>query len=396
MVADNIRAVLESSSSIFKIFETGMRLKEEFGEDGVFDFSLGNPDLPPSEEFTRILSEKAADNSFHKYMPNAGYPGVREKIAEHISAGQMTGIEAGNVVVTCGAGGALNTVFKTILNPGDNVIVPIPYFMEYYHYVGNHGGKLRPVAGTEDFDIDVTSVERAIDINTAAVLINSPNNPSGRVFPKETLQALASMLQNKAVETGRTVCLVSDEPYRHIVYDGIVVPSVMDIYPHTVVCDSCSKALSIPGERIGWAAVHPGAEDADKLAAGISHCNRVLGFVNAPALMQRTVADLVGTTVDIEIYRRRRDYLAEHLAALGYRFCKPEGTFYMLIEAPGGDDVAFAEALAEDRILVVPGAGFGLKGYVRLAFCVHDRVIEASMPAFARAAEKLGLDGRRT
>jgi len=391
MISKKILTMMDSSSFIRKMFETGAKLKKEFGEDNVYDFSLGNPAMDPPENFTQILIEKSKDHHMHRYMPNAGYLDVREKVSEYISSNQKTKITSEDVVMTSGAGGALNTVLKTIINPGDNIITSIPCFMEYKFYCDNHGGELKLVNGKPDFDLDIKAVENAINNKTAAVIINSPNNPSGRIYPEETIINLALTLEKKSKEIGRTIYLISDEPYRKIAYDNIVVPSVMDIYKNSIVCTSYSKDLSIPGERIGWLTVNPDAEDYTNLINGIILCNRILGYVNAPALMQRTVAELQGVSVDISMYAGKRDYLAEKLASFGYRFRLPEGTFYLFIEAPGGDDMEIVEILKKERILVVPGRGFGLPGYFRIAYCVEDSVIEGAMTGFEKAAKKLGL-----
>jgi len=391
MISKKILTMMDSSSFIRKMFETGAKLKKEFGKENVYDFSLGNPAMDPPENFTQILIEKSKDHHMHGYMPNAGYLDVREKVSEYISSNQKTKVTLEDVVMTSGAGGALNTVLKTIINSGDNIIAPIPCFMEYKFYCDNHGGELKLVTGKPDFNLDIEAIGKAINSKTAAVIINSPNNPSGRIYPEETIQNLALTLKRKSQEIGRTIYLISDEPYKKIVYDNIVVPSVMDAYKNSIVCTSYSKDLSIPGERIGWLTVNPGAEDYANLINGIILCNRILGYVNAPALMQRTIAELQGISVDVSLYRKKRDYLAEKLASFGYKFRLPEGTFYFFVEAPGGDDMKIVDLLKEERILVVPGRGFALPGYFRIAYCVEDSVIEGAMTGFEKTAKKLGL-----
>ncbi len=390
-ISTRINEMMNSSSFIRRMFETGAELKKKYGKENVFDFSLGNPDILPPDKFNRTLVEKASDTTMHAYMPNAGYPYVREKVAVFASKEQETDLSGGNIVMTTGAGGALNTVLKTVINPGDNVIASTPCFMEYRFYCDNHGGKLRLVEGTEDFNLDIGRIEAAIDGKTAAVIINSPNNPSGRIYPEETIRELGRMLERKSMETGRAIYLISDEPYRKIVYSGFTVPPVMKHYKNTVICTSYSKDLSIPGERIGWLAVHPLADDYENLINGIILCNRILGYVNAPALMQRTIAELQGVSVDIGLYEKRRDLLVSGLEKLGYSFRIPEGTFYLLVKAPGGDDLKITEILLEEKILVVPGRGFGIPGYFRIAFCVDEDVITGSMKGFENAAEKAGI-----
>ena len=391
MVAEKIRDMMDSSSFIRKMFETGAKLKLEFGAENVYDFSLGNPAMDPPKEFTKVLLGKAADHHMHRYMPNAGYVDVRKKVADYISSEQKTPIVENNIVMTSGAGGALNTILKTIINPGDKIIASIPCFMEYKFYCDNHGGELELVRGLEDFNLDIEAIETAITKKTTAVIINSPNNPSGRIYPQETIDKLSAMLVRKSKEIGRTIYLISDEPYRKIVYNNIEVPSIMDAYKNSIVCTSYSKDLSIPGERIGWLAVNPNAEDYTNLINGIILCNRILGYVNAPALMQRTIAELQGVSVDIDIYRKKRDFLVKKLKEFGYNFRIPEGTFYLFVEAPGGDDMKIVDLLKDERILVVPGRGFSLPGYFRIAYCVSDSVIEGSMTGFKKIAEKLGL-----
>ncbi len=391
MIAKRISTMMESSSFIRKMFETGSELKAKYGAENVFDFSLGNPNVLPPETFNRVLLEKASDRTQHAYMPNAGYPDVRQKVAEFASTEQQKELTGDNIVMTSGAGGALNAALKTLLNPGDKVIASTPCFMEYKFYCDNHGGELELVPGTEDFNIDVEAIEKAITEKTAAVIINSPNNPSGRVYPEETIAALGRMLEKKSTEIGRTVYLISDEPYRKIVYDGVKVPPVLKHYSSSIICTSYSKDLSIPGERIGYLAVNPDAEDYNNLINGIILCNRILGYVNAPALMQRTIAELQGESVDIGLYKKKRDMLAEGLKEMGYEFRLPEGTFYLLVKAPGGDDMKMVDLLLQERILVVPGRGFGIPSYFRIAFCVDEHVITGAMAGFKRAAEKAGL-----
>jgi aspartate aminotransferase len=279
---------------------------------------------------------------------------------------------------------------KTILNPGDTVVASVPYFFEYSFYAENHGGEAVLVPTKNDFDLDVGEIARRITPRTAAVIINSPNNPSGQVYSEATVRALGDMLEQRSREVGRSVYLLSDEPYRRIVYDGVVVPPVLARIRNSIVVTSCSKDLSIPGERIGWIAVNPGADDAADLVNGMILCTRILGFVNAPALMQRAVAETLGQGIDVGLYERKRDLLCAGLESCGYEFVRPKGTFYLLPKAPGGDDLGFVEALRRELILAVPGRGFALPGYFRLAFCVDDRVIERSLEGFARAIEAVG------
>ncbi len=388
-ISTRLQEMMSGSSFIRKMFETGANLKRQFGNENVFDFSLGNPAMLPPAAFHEKLRETAADPFHHAYMPNAGYPDVREKIAAYVSQEQHVTLTGKSIIMTSGAGGALNIVLKTLLNPGDTVIASTPCFMEYRFYCDNHGGTLVLAEGKKDFNLHIANIANAITGKTAAVIINSPNNPSGRVYPEETIQELSAMLAEKSKETGRTIYLISDEPYRKIVYDGVTVPSILDHYRNSIICTSYSKDLSIPGERIGWLAVHPEADDFENLINGSILCNRILGYVNAPALMQRTIADLQGVSVDIERYKKKRDMLSSGLIDMGYRFKIPEGTFYLFVEAPGGDDIKIVNALLDEKILTVPGSGFSFPGFFRIAYCVEDSVIEGALPGFERALKRI-------
>ena len=389
-IADGIKESLSQSSWIRKMFEEGIRLKQEFGSDNVFDFSLGNPDLNPPGRFFDMLRTLSASHipGVHGYMPNAGFPDVRKAIAAKVSREQGIVVSADFVIMTCGAAGGCNALMKTILNPGDEVLVPKPYFVEYNFYVKNHGGVIRPVESSRDFSLNITAIREAIGPKTKAVLVNSPNNPTGRVYSKDDLTALASVL-NEWHHRGRTIYLISDEPYRDIVYEGTSVTGILGIYPHSIVVNSYSKSLSIPGERIGYVAVNPSCDDAESLMAGLIFANRILGFVNAPALMQRCVAQLTDVVVDIEPYRRRRDVMMEGLTQAGYEYVRPEGAFYLFCKSPLDDDVSFVRHLQKYRILAVPGSGFAGPGYFRLAYCVPEDVIVRSIPKFKEALNTL-------
>ena len=391
-VSKNVINAMESSSWIRKMFETGAVLKSKYGQENVFDFSLGNPNIDPPEDFTKALSEytKNAKPGMHAYMPNAGYQDVREKVASWVSKTEGIEIPAANIIMTCGAAGAMNIVLKTILNPDDNIIVITPYFAEYDAYIANHGGRIIRVASGDGFDLVPENIEKAINDKTQGVIINSPNNPSGRVYNEDTIKKLAEMLERKSKERGRAIYLLSDEPYKKIVYDGVKVPSVIKAYKHSIVLTSYSKDLSIPGERIGWVAVNPEAEDITNLLGGIIMCNRVLGYVNAPAIMQKVVAEFQGKSVDIDFYKKKRDRLSEILGNIGYEFTKPEGAFYLFPKAPGGDDLKAVDALQNEKILVVPGRGFGAPGYFRIAYCVSEKVIEGAAEGFKKAFDSLG------
>jgi aspartate aminotransferase len=289
---------------------------------------------------------------------------------------------------SCGAAGALNVILKAILDPGDEVITPIPYFVEYGFYVDNHGGGLTTVPSKADFNLDLEAIKAAITPKTKAILINSPNNPSGQVYSEESLKALGLLLENASRKANRTLYLISDEPYRKIVFDGIQVPSLFSVYPESIIATSYSKDLSIPGERIGFLAVNPQATYKKDLLAGMALANRILGYVNAPAFMQRAVGSLQGTSVDPAIYQAKRDLLCDGLSACGYEFIKPKGAFYLFPKTPIPDDVAFVQALQKELILTVPGRGFGSPGFFRIAFCVSDDTIKKAIPGFERVLKQ--------
>lgn len=388
-IADQMSKIIEGSSFIRKMFEEGARLKAEFGAENVYDFSIGNPDLPPPAEFKQVCRELIDDpQSYHGYMANAGWPEVRQAVADHLKSESGVDMNPEMVVMTTGAAAALNVAFKALLNPGEEVLCPAPYFVEYGQYAGNHGGVLKTVPTGPDFRLDIEAMEAAITPKTRAVLINSPNNPTGVVYSPEELTELAGMMERASRETGRRIYLVSDEPYRYIAYD-VEVPPILQYYPHTLLLASHSKDLSLAGERIGYMAVHPGAEDAKLLGAAITVANRVLGFVNAPSLMQRIVGRLQGVTVDVSIYQRRRDILCQGLKEAGYEFQVPQGAFYLFPKSPIADDVAFTALLQEERVLVVPGSGFGGPGYFRISYAVPDATIANSMDSFKRALDKV-------
>ncbi|MDJ0810285.1 MAG: pyridoxal phosphate-dependent aminotransferase [Desulfobacterales bacterium] len=384
-IATKIDTILQRSSWIRKMFEEGARLKAEHGPDKVFDFSLGNPNITAPECFDKALAETACSCSGeHGYMPNTGYPHVRESVAKYLTDEQDVAVTADEVIMTCGASGALNVALKTLLDPGDEVLTPVPCFVEYGFYADNHGGVLKTVATHPDFSLDLDAMAAAITAKTKVVLINSPNNPTGQIYSHESLTRLGELLAAKSADHERTIYLISDEPYRKIVFDGHRVPSIFTVYADSILATSYSKDISIPGERIGFAALNPAANHRDDVMNGMALANRILGFVNAPALMQKIVACLQGTSVDIGLYQRKRDMLCQGLAAAGYEFVTPPGTFYLFPRSPIPDDVAFVQALQEELILVVPGSGFNGPGHFRIAFCVDDDTIANALPGFKR------------
>ena len=382
VLSDQVAGYLERSSWIRKMFETGSRLKKEFGEDKVFDFSLGNPDLPPPGEVRTALAGLAetADRPFAMgYMANAGYQDVREKLAEHLSGEQEVSLGSDDLILTCGAAGGLNVIFRAVLEPGDEILCPAPYFVEYGFYAQNHGGVLRlaPPCPPE-FGLDLATLERQFSPRTRVVLLNSPNNPTGQVYGLEELQALAALLSEWSRRNGRPIFLVADEPYRFLVYDGVQVPPVLPLYEHSLVVSSFSKSLSLAGERVGYVACSPSMAGKQQLMAGLILANRILGFVNAPALGQHIVGRALHAQVDVSVYARRRAAMAEVLDAAGYEYSLPRGGFYFFPKAPGGDDVHFVRILQEQLVLAVPGSGFGCPGYFRMAFCVDEAVIRGA------------------
>ncbi|MFH7319716.1 pyridoxal phosphate-dependent aminotransferase [Desulfurivibrio sp. D14AmB] len=382
-ISRKMLAFAERSSWIRKMFEEGARLKAQHGAGNVCDFSLGNPDLPPPPRFSEVLREVAGAEGpgAHSYMPNGGYPTVRAAVAAQISREQELTVGEGEMLMTCGAAGGLNVVLKALLDPGDEVIILAPFFVEYNFYVDNHGGTSKVVNTRDDFSLDLEAVAAAIGSATKAIIINSPNNPTGQIYSAAELKGLAEILER----ADQPIYLIADEPYRKIVYDGHSVPSVFKAYRNSLVVSSYSKDLSLPGERIGYIAVHPEIVDKKALIDAMTLANRILGFVNAPALMQKVVAQLQGVTVDTSIYTRRRQLFCQVLREAGYQFVPPKGAFYLFPKSPLADDARFVGLLAEQKILGVPGRGFGLPGYFRLAFCVGDEVIARSAPGFAAA-----------
>ncbi|MBB5346640.1 pyridoxal phosphate-dependent aminotransferase [Desulfoprunum benzoelyticum] len=389
-ISEKMQLFGRKSSWIRKMFEEGARMKAEFGADNVCDFSLGNPDLPPPPQFTEVIRRITADErpGVHGYMPNGGYPWVKEALAAKMSTEQGVTIAGSDMLMTCGAAGGLNVVFKALLNPGEEVILLAPYFVEYNFYLDNHGGVGRTVNTDGEFNLDLGAIEAAISANTKAIVINSPNNPTGQIYDAESLAALGKLLETAGRRFGTVIYLIADEPYRKIVFDGGSVPGVMAACRNSIVVSSYSKDLSLPGERIGYLAVHPEIDAKAELIDALTLANRILGFVNAPALMQRVVAELQGVTVDTAVYARRRESFCSILREAGYTFTAPKGAFYIFPQSPLADDVAFIALLQEQRILAVPGVGFGAAGHFRLAFCVEDEVIRRSAEGFQKAMAK--------
>ena len=392
ILSDAIQKAVGGGSMIRQMFEAGIALKKEHGENAVCDFSLGNPDLPPPPAVAtgmRALADSLDKPFSLGYMPNGGYAWARAALAGHLSKEQGVPLTGDDVILTCGAAGGLNVLFKCVLNPGDEVLALAPCFVEYGAYVANHGGVFKTVRTKPDtFEIDFAALEAAVGPKTRALIINSPNNPTGQVYTKQELVSLAALLEARSAEYGRPIYLVADEPYRFLAYDGIEVPSLLPLYPYAVVASSFSKNLSMPGERVGYLALSPRMQERQTLMNGLIYANRVLGFVNPPVVGQHLMMAALDVSVDVGIYKKRRDAMAQVLSSAGYEFQLPKGAFYFFPKAPGGDDVAFAAKLMKHLVLAVPGSGFYGPGHIRLAFCVDESVIHRAADGLKKAARE--------
>ena len=395
MISSAVKSLVENGSAIRAMFEEGARMSKEFGKENVYDYSLGNPSVPAPEavkdSILRIVNEEDAV-SVHGYMNNAGYPEVREKIAKHLNSLHGTSFSAGNILMTVGAAGGLNVILKTLLNPGDEVLAFAPYFVEYNNYVANFGGHVTPVyTDPVTFMPDAKVLAAAVNKNTKAVLINNPNNPTGVVYPESVIKEVAEVLAAKEKELGISIYLIADEPYRELAYDGVEVPYLTKYYHNTIVGYSYSKSLSLPGERIGYLVMPDELDEAELIIGGATVANRVLGFVNAPSLMQKVIGDCLDCATDIVAYDRNRKLLYDTLTGFGFTVVKPQGAFYLWVKAPDGDDAAFSAAAKKYRLLIVAGKGFAGPGYVRLAYCVDYEMIKRSIPSFEALAKDYGL-----
>ena len=392
-VSRKLKKQMSEGGWIRKMFEEGIALKKKFGEENVFDFSLGNPIIEPPPQFHREL-KKWADkplSGMHRYMPNAGYPETRASVAKHLASQTGLPFTGSDIVMTCGAAGGLNVALKTVVEAGDEVIIFTPYFVEYIYYIDNVQGILVKAPTDGKFLPDLKELEKIITAKTRAVIINSPNNPTGVVYNEKVCKGIGDVLRRKESELGTEIYLVSDDIYRRLTYDGLTCPYVFRYHRHSILVTSYSKDLALPGERIGYVAVNPGDKARDELIAGMVFCNRTLGFVNAPALMQNVVRDLQEVTVDIGQYVKKRDMLYNGLTKMGYSIVKPQGAFYIFPKSPVEDEMKFVDALLRQNVLVVPGKGFGAPGYFRISYCVDGRVIEGALPCFKKAAEEYGL-----
>jgi len=391
MIAKKMIGMVENSSAIRAMFEEGKRMAAEIGAENVYDFSLGNPNVAPPDKVKDSIMEIICEESpvqIHGYMNNSGYDEVRRRIAGHLNDLFGTAFSADNLVMTVGAAGGLNVILKTLLDPGDEVVVFAPYFGEYRSYTSNFDGVLVEVApNLVDFQPNLAEFRQKLTPKTKAVIVNTPNNPTGVVYSEETIREMAEILEQKQKEFGTSIYLISDEPYRELVYDGVKVPYLTKYYSNTIVGYSYSKSLSLPGERIGYLVIPDEADDSDMIIRGANVANRILGFVNAPSLFQKVVSRCLDSHTDVSYYDRNRELIYNTLREYGFSCVKPQGAFYLFIKSPVADEKAFCAKAKEYHILIVPGSSFGCPGYVRLAYCVSYETVENSLPKFKELAD---------
>ena len=392
MIADKMKALVKNSSAIRAMFEEGKIMAAKYGAENVYDFSLGNPNVPAPVQVKEAIIEEAEKEDpivLHGYMSNAGYEDVRQAVAESINKKFDTAFSAKNIIMTVGAAGGLNVILKTLLNPGDEVIAIAPYFGEYNSYVSNFDGKLVVLSpNTETFQPNLTELEEKLTARTKAVIVNSPNNPTGVIYSEETIQAMAEILRKKQKEFGTDIYLISDEPYRELAYDGAEVPYLTKYYENAIIGYSFSKSLSLPGERIGYLVIPDEAADSEDVISAAGTATRILGYVNAPSLMQKAVAKCLDAQADVPYYDRNREDLYNGLKEMGFECIKPQGAFYLFMKSPVADEKVFCEAAKKQHILIVPGSSFACPGYVRIAYCVAHETIINSMPGFKALAEE--------
>lgn len=392
MIADKMKALVKNSSAIRAMFEEGKIMAAKYGAENVYDFSLGNPNVPAPVQVKEAIIEEAEKEDpivLHGYMSNAGYEDVRQAVAESINKKFDTAFSAKNIIMTVGAAGGLNVILKTLLNPGDEVIAIAPYFGEYNSYVSNFDGKLVVVSpNTETFQPNLTELEEKLTARTKAVIVNSPNNPTGVIYSEETIQEMAEILRKKQKEFGTDIYLISDEPYRELAYDGAEVPYLTKYYENAIIGYSFSKSLSLPGERIGYLVIPDEVADSEDVISAAGTATRILGYVNAPSLMQKAVAKCLDAQADVPYYDRNREDLYNGLKEMGFECIKPQGAFYLFMKSPVADEKVFCEAAKKQHILIVPGSSFACPGYVRIAYCVAHETIINSMPGFKALAEE--------
>ena len=392
MISQKIQKALQGSSAIRAMFVEGNELAARVGRENVYDFSLGNPATPAPAALNEAIKQLVDETDplvLHGYMDNAGYPDVRQAVAENLNKRFGTAFTSHNIVMTVGAAGGLNIIFKTILDPGDEVIVFAPYFGEYKSYAANFDAAVVEVAPDfETFQPDLEALEKAVNEKTKAVIVNTPNNPTGVIYSSETLSEMAALFTRKEQQFGTSIYVISDEPYREIVYDGAKVPFVLDFFRNGFIGYSYSKSLSLPGERIGYIAVNNQMDDYADILSSLNVATRILGFVNAPSLFQKVIARTLGLEVNVDIYRENRDLIYNHLINLGFSCVKPQGAFYLFPASPIPDEKAFCEAAKKYNILIVPGSSFACPGHFRLSYCVSKEQILRSMPAFEKLAKE--------
>ena len=395
MISKKMEQMVANSSAIRAMFEEGNKMAEKYGAENVYDFSLGNPNVPAPEAVNRAITDIVAEEAstmVHGYMSNAGFEDVRDTVAQSLNRRFGTQFHLENILMTVGAASGMNVILKTVLDPGDEVIVFAPYFMEYGAYVRNYDGVLVTVSpDTSSFQPNISELKEKITRRTKAVIINTPNNPTGVVYSSETLEQIAAVMKAKEEEYRTSIVLISDEPYRELAYDGVEVPYVTPFYHNTVVCYSYSKSLSLPGERIGYLVIPDALKDSGEVFNAATIANRVLGCVNAPSLMQRVILRCLDAKVNLEAYDRNRNLLYNGLKDLGFECIKPQGAFYLFVKSPEADEKKFCENCKKYNILVVPGTSFACPGYVRISYCVSYEQIERSLPAFAKVAADYSL-----
>jgi len=391
MISNKMMDYVSSNSMIRAMFEEGKKLSLIYGEENVFDFSLGNPNALPPENIKKAIVEILSDESpnlVHGYMNNSGYEDVRAQIAKHLNLKHNLKLAFNNLIMTCGAAGGLNVLLKTLLNPGDEIITFAPFFGEYKNYANNFQGNLVVVSSNpETFKPDLEELKSKITNKTKAIIINSPNNPTGVVYSKALIIELADVLNKKQEELSSSIYLISDEPYREIVYDGVKVPYILNYYINSFVAYSYSKSLSLPGERIGYIACNGEMDDFNNVMQALNVANRILGFVNAPSLFQRVIGKCLDAEVDVSMYKNNRDLLYNHLTKIGFSCVKPEGAFYLFPKSLIADDKKFAEEAKKLNILIVPGSAFGAPGHFRLSYCIPNKKVEKSLDSFSRLAK---------
>jgi len=392
-ISDNVRTRMAAGSWVRRMFEEAAILKKKHGEHNVFDLSLGNPIIEPPAEFKHVL-RKLSENpmaGMHRYMENAGYEETRRSVARQVSYENNMDVAYQDIIMTVGAAGAINVILKTLLNPGDEVIVFAPFFMEYDNYIDNHGGVTIVLPTDDKFLPDLDQLERKINAKTKAIIINSPNNPTGVVYSEAFVRKLGQVLEHREKALKTSIYLISDEAYSSLMYDDIKYVPIFQTYHRAMIATSHSKDLALPGERIGYIAVHPDMPNKEEIVNGLIFCNRILGFVNAPALMQNIVRHLQHVTVSIPEYQEKRDFLYNNLTSMGYKVVKPQGAFYMFPRTPIENDVEFVHELQKMNVMTVPGRGFGSPGFFRISYCVNHSTLEGALDGFKTAAEMFRL-----